>query len=59
MRLSLRHVGIAVGALVEATLILWLLGGSLPAGLPAGLIAVILGGLIYRDIVGRKNPSAR
>ena len=59
MRSSLRRVGIAVGALVEATLVMWLLAGFLPAGIPAALVTVILGGLIYRDIVSRGSPSAR
>jgi hypothetical protein len=59
MRLSLRRVGIAVGVLVEAALIMWLLGGFLPAGVPVALVTVVLGALIYRDVVGRETPSAR
>lgn len=59
MRLSLRRVGIAVGALVEAALIMWLLGGFLPAGMFAALVTVLLGALIYRDIVARERPSAK
>lgn len=59
MRLSLRRVGIAVGALVEATLVMLLLGGFVPAGLLAALVTVLLGALIYRDIVERDRPSVR
>jgi hypothetical protein len=58
MRLSLRRVGIALGALVEAALIVWLLGGFLPAGLLAGLVTVLLGALIYQDLVHRGSPSS-
>lgn len=59
MRLSLRRVGIALGALVEAALIMWLLGGFLPAGLLVAVVTILLGALIYRDLVGRERPSAR
>ena len=55
MKLSLRRVGIAVGALVEAALIFWLLGGFLPAGFLALVLTVVLGGLMYRDIVRRES----
>jgi len=58
MRL-VRRTGIALGALVEAALILWLLGGFLPAGLIAGLLTVVLGALIYRDIVSRDARTVR
>lgn len=54
MGISLRRIGIAIGAVVEAGLIVWLVGGFLPAGGLAGLLAVVLGGLIYRDIVRRE-----
>jgi hypothetical protein len=57
MALSIRRMGIALGAVVEAGLILWLLGGFVPAGGLAGIIAVILGALIYRDIVRREKPG--
>ena len=50
---ALRRLGIALGALVEAALVLWLIGGFLPAGLPLGLLTVVLGYLIYRDILRR------
>ncbi len=59
MSLSLRRVGIAFGALVEAALVLWLLSGFLPAGLPLGLVTILLGFLIYRDIIRRERPRAR
>jgi hypothetical protein len=58
MRISLRRIGVALGALVEAVLIIWLLGGFLPAGLPAVVLAVVLGGLIYQDIMRRKRWTA-
>lgn len=54
MALSVRRMGIALGAFVEAALVLWLLGGFLPAGPLAAIAAVILGALIYRDIVRRE-----
>lgn len=56
MRLGCR-VGIAVGALVEGVLIVWLLGGFLPAGLGATVLAIVLGGAIYRDIVRRERSG--
>lgn len=59
MKLSLRRVGIALGALVEAGLIMWLLGGFLPAGFLAVILLVVLGGLIYRDILRREAAPAR
>jgi hypothetical protein len=59
MKLSLRRVGIALGALVEAGLIMWLLGGFLPAGLLAMFLTIVLGGLIYREIVRREVVPPR
>jgi hypothetical protein len=59
MKFSVRRVGIAVGALVEAALVVWLLQGFLPAGLPVAVLTVVLGGLIYRDIVRREVRSSR
>ena len=53
MNRAVRRLGIALGTLVEAGLIVWLLGGFLPAGLPLGLVAILLGYLIYRDILRR------
>jgi hypothetical protein len=53
MRISLRRIGVALGALVEAVLVIWLLGGFLPAGLQA----VVLSGLTYRDIMRRRPPD--
>jgi hypothetical protein len=57
MTLSIRRMGIALGAMVEAGLILWLLGGFVPAGGLAGIFAIILGALIYQDIVRREKPD--
>ena len=54
MRLSVRRIGIGLGALVEAGLILWLLGGFLPAGFLAGLVTALLGALIYWDLIARE-----
>jgi len=53
---ALRLVGIAIGSLVIAALVMSLLGAFLPPLLgtwtvPVGTI--ILGGLIFRDIAGR------
>ncbi len=50
---ALRRLGIALGALVEAALVLWLVGGFLPAGIPLGLVTIVLGYLIYLDILRR------
>ena len=58
MTLSIRRLGIAAGALVEAALVLWLLSGVLPAALPLGLMTVVLGFAIYRDIIRRELPAA-
>lgn len=57
-----RLVGIAIGSLVAAALVMWLVGWFVgPAVAPyAGLATLILGGLIYVDI--RRNdrpPTAR
>ena len=58
MSLSLRRLGIAFGALVEAALVMWLLAGFLPAGLLLLLLTILLGFAIYRDIVRRERPPA-
>ena len=71
----LRRVGIAIGSLVAAWLVMSLVGGFLLpfAGVPyrptdpgatgsgsaiVGLVTVILGGLIYRDIIRRERPAS-
>jgi len=68
----LRRVGIAIGSLVAAWLVISLIGGILLpwVGVPfrpgdpgttttgsvlVGLITLVLGGLIYRDIVRRER----
>lgn len=61
---ALRRVGIAIGSLVAAFLCVMLLGVPLMmvTGTPSGpetsllgtLVALVLGGLIYRDIVRRE-----
>jgi hypothetical protein len=47
-----RLVGIAIGSLVAAALVMWLVGWVLPPSFVpfAGLATLILGGLIYVDI---------
>ena len=59
-----RRVGIAIGSLVIALLVLGLIAGVATAvGLPRldgglfGLAVVVLGALIYRDIVRREPGS--
>jgi TRAP-type C4-dicarboxylate transport system permease large subunit len=54
----MRHIGIAIGCFVAAWLVIGLIGGFL---VPFGsanvnwLLAFILGGLIYRDIIRRER----
>lgn len=59
MNLSMRRLGIGLGALVEAGLIVWLLGGFLPAGILAVPLTVALGALVYRDITRRDSRPSR
>jgi hypothetical protein len=71
----LRRVGIAIGSLVAAWLVIALVGGVLLplAGIPfrpldpgttttgsalVGLVTVVLGWLIYRDIVRHEQRTA-
>ena len=71
----LRRVGIAIGSLVAAWLVISLVGGVLLpfAGVPyrptdpgatgsgsalVGVVTLILGGLIYRDILRRERPAS-
>ena len=55
----LRRVGIAIGSLAAAWLVISLVGGVLlpTGGMVAGLVTVVLGGLIYRDILRRERPG--
>ena len=58
-----RRVGIAIGSLVMAYLAVSLVGGVLlgPAAVRSpltGLVIVVLGGLIYEDIVRRERPKS-
>ena len=58
---SARRLGIALGSLVAASLIVGLVGGVLlpgPGSILATLVVVILGALIYRDIIRREEPSS-
>jgi hypothetical protein len=55
-------LGIALGSLVAAWLCIWLVGGLLLGSTGGGVIAtiavVLLGALIFRDIIGREaSPS--
>jgi hypothetical protein len=60
--LSIRRIGIAFGSLVAAWLCMALIGGWLfgwgGGGLIATVATLVLGALIYRDIVRRDDPSA-
>ena len=55
----LRRIGIAIGSLTIAWLAIALVGGIIGLTLPLGVFGVvvvlILGGLIYRDILGREG----
>jgi hypothetical protein len=56
----LRLAGIALGSLVAAALVMWLVGGMIPgvAGPLSGVVTLVLGGLIYADIRRRDRPAA-
>lgn len=51
----LRRIGIAFGSLVAAWLVIWLIGGQ-TLGMIGGVIVIVLGALIYRDIIRRDRP---
>lgn len=58
----IRRVGIAIGSLVIAYLAVSLVGGVLlgPAAIGSplsGLVIVVLGGLIFADIIRRERPK--
>ena len=69
----IRRIGIAIGSLVAAGLVMSLVGGvllpfagvpyqpwdptgSTTGGMLVGLATLVLGGLIYRDIIRREGP---
>ena len=52
----IRRVGIAIGSVAIAWLAVSFFVGALP-GVLAGLVVIVLGGLIYRDILGRDHRS--
>jgi hypothetical protein len=59
----LRHIGIAIGSLVIAWLAVSLVAGPLlgptaSGNILLGLVIVILGGLIYVDIIRRDRRAA-
>ena len=49
-------MGVAFGSLVAAWLVIWLVGGQ-TLGVIGGIAVVVLGALIYRDILPRDRPS--
>jgi hypothetical protein len=53
-----RRIGIAFGSIVAAWLVISLFGGASLGSALVGLAAVLLGGLIYRDIVRRERPAS-
>jgi hypothetical protein len=57
MSSMLRRVGIAFGSLVAAWLIVAVAFGPLVGAL-GGVVAIILGALIYRDIMRRELPPS-
>ena len=56
-----RRVGIAIGSLTIAWLALGLVGGVIgltsASGVVFGLAVLVVGGLIYEDIVRRERPA--
>jgi hypothetical protein len=58
----LRRIGIAFGSLTIAYLALALVGGAIGLGPTTGILGVVLvvvvGALIYRDIVGRETSAS-
>jgi hypothetical protein len=60
MLMWLRLAGIALGSLVAAALVMWLVGGIIPgaAGPLSGVATLVLGALIYSDIRRRDRPAA-
>lgn len=54
-----RLVGIAIGSLVAAALVMWLLSPivGVAFGSLIGVITFLLGGLIYADIRRRDRPT--
>jgi hypothetical protein len=53
----LRRMGIALGSLVAAWLVIWLIGGQ-TLGMIGGVMVIVLGALIYRDIIRRDRPRS-
>jgi hypothetical protein len=53
----IRRMGIALGSLVAALLVIWLLGSGQTLGGLAGVLVIVLGALIYRDIIRRDRRS--
>jgi hypothetical protein len=57
MAITVRKVGIAVGSLVIASLVIGLVSEP-TIGVFGGVATVILGALIYADITRRDRPAA-
>jgi hypothetical protein len=59
----LRRVGIAIGSVAAAFLVVGLVSGWLVGfgggGIIATIVAIVLGALIYRDIVRHETPPLR
>ena len=61
MTATIRRAGIAIGSFVIALLCIALVGGVIPQLLGAAtnpIVAIVLGGLIYRDIVRRERHAS-
>ena len=59
---TVRIVGIAIGSLVMAALVIALVGGVVPKVLGSAtdpVLAIVLGGFIFRDIVRRDAARVR
>jgi hypothetical protein len=56
---TFRRLGIALGSLVAAWLCVWLVAGQFlgmnGGGIVATIVTVVLGALIYRDIIRRET----
>ena len=60
MTATIRRIGIAIGSLVIAYLCVALVAGAIPQLLGTAtnaVVTIVLGGLVYRDIVRRERPA--
>jgi hypothetical protein len=61
MTVTIRRVGVAIGSLVIAYLCVGLVGGVIPQFLGTitnPVVTIVLGGLVYRDIVRTGRPAS-